>query len=71
VARFGERWPQGQPGGPADDELLQTYHWPGNIRELQNVIERSVILAEGGTLRIDRPCSVSVSCPKRLRTGTF
>ena len=34
-------------------ELLQAYHWPGNIRELQNVIERSVILAEGGTLHID------------------
>jgi formate hydrogenlyase transcriptional activator len=26
--------------------LLQSYSWPGNIRELQNVIERSVILAE-------------------------
>ncbi len=34
-------------------ELLQRYHWPGNIRELQNVIERSVILAQGGTLHID------------------
>ena len=34
-------------------ELLQSYHWPGNIRELQNVIERGVILAEGGILRID------------------
>ncbi len=27
-------------------ELLQSYFWPGNIRELQNVIERSVILCE-------------------------
>ena len=27
-------------------ELLQSYPWPGNIRELQNVIERSVILCE-------------------------
>jgi formate hydrogenlyase transcriptional activator len=27
-------------------ELLQLYPWPGNIRELQNVIERSVILCE-------------------------
>ncbi|HUE01724.1 MAG TPA: sigma 54-interacting transcriptional regulator [Bryobacteraceae bacterium] len=34
-------------------ELLQAYHWPGNIRELQNVIERGVILAESGTLRVD------------------
>jgi formate hydrogenlyase transcriptional activator len=34
-------------------ELLQAYSWPGNIRELQNVIERSVIVAEGGTLVVD------------------
>src|SRR5262245_54365494 len=34
-------------------ELLQAYHWPGNLRELQNVIERSVILCEGATLVVD------------------
>lgn len=28
-------------------DMLHTYHWPGNIRELENAIERSVILAEG------------------------
>jgi len=28
---------------------LLTYHWPGNIRELQNIIERGVILAPSGT----------------------
>ena len=27
-------------------ELLQSYPWPGNIRELQNVIERSVIVCD-------------------------
>jgi DNA-binding NtrC family response regulator len=27
-------------------KLLETYHWPGNIRELQNVVERAVILSE-------------------------
>ena len=32
---------------------LQKYDWPGNIRELENVIERGVILANGGTLCID------------------
>jgi two-component system, NtrC family, response regulator len=31
-------------------EALQHYHWPGNIRELKNVIERSVILEDGGQL---------------------
>jgi formate hydrogenlyase transcriptional activator len=33
---------------------LSVHHWPGNIRELENVIERAVILSHGGTLRIDR-----------------
>jgi formate hydrogenlyase transcriptional activator len=33
--------------------LLQSYDWPGNIRELQNVIERAVILADSDTLAID------------------
>jgi formate hydrogenlyase transcriptional activator len=34
-------------------ETLQAYDWPGNIRELQNVIERSVILAAGDVFSID------------------
>ncbi|MGA2600508.1 MAG: sigma 54-interacting transcriptional regulator [Bryobacteraceae bacterium] len=34
-------------------KLFQTYDWPGNIRELQNVIERSVILCGGETLSAD------------------
>jgi transcriptional regulator with GAF, ATPase, and Fis domain len=37
-------------------ELLQAYDWPGNIRELQNVIERSVILCDRETLSIDESC---------------
>ncbi len=32
--------------------LLQSYHWPGNIRELQNVIERAVILSPGTVLHV-------------------
>ena len=31
-------------------QLLKAYHWPGNIRELQNIIERSVIIAQNGAL---------------------
>jgi PAS domain S-box-containing protein len=32
---------------------IENYDWPGNIRELQNVIERAVILARGGDLRLN------------------
>ena len=34
-------------------ELLQSYAWPGNIRELQNVIERSVIVCDSENLSVD------------------
>ncbi len=34
-------------------ELFHSYEWPGNIRELQNVIERSVILSSGGVFSVD------------------
>jgi transcriptional regulator with PAS, ATPase and Fis domain len=34
-------------------DLLRSYSWPGNIRELQNVIERAVIVSEGGVLWVD------------------
>jgi formate hydrogenlyase transcriptional activator len=34
-------------------EQLKRYHWPGNIRELQNVVERAVILSDSDTLAVD------------------
>jgi transcriptional regulator with PAS, ATPase and Fis domain len=34
-------------------DLLRSYPWPGNIRELQNVIERSIILCETETFLVD------------------
>jgi transcriptional regulator with GAF, ATPase, and Fis domain len=35
-------------------DLLRSYHWPGNIRELQNVLDRSVIMCETETLSVDK-----------------
>jgi formate hydrogenlyase transcriptional activator len=44
-------------------DALCRYHWPGNIRELQNVIERAVILSTGTALAVDvadlKPTKVS------------
>jgi formate hydrogenlyase transcriptional activator len=34
-------------------EQFQAYDWPGNIRELQNVIERAVVLCESDTFSVD------------------
>jgi len=50
-------------------ELCQSYPWPGNIRELQNIIERSVILATGDTFRIDGSWLSSQEGPRRESSG--
>src|SRR6185295_4649134 len=47
-------------------ELFQSYAWPGNIRELQSVIERSVILCESEILSVD-PSWLSVASSKLSR----
>ena len=48
-------------------DLLQNYDWPGNIRELRNVIERSVILSPGRVLQIAVP-EMAKSIPSLGRT---
>jgi PAS domain S-box-containing protein len=41
--------------------LLESYSWPGNIRELQNVIERSVIVCESDPFTVD-PSWITLEC---------
>jgi transcriptional regulator with GAF, ATPase, and Fis domain len=45
-------------------DMLQTYDWPGNIRELQNVIERSVILNSADVFAVDESW-LSKQAPRR------
>ena len=62
---------------PATLSALTSYHWPGNIRELQNLIERAVILSNdgvlpnplpaGGTFAITAPAGTATPAPTTLK----
>src|ERR1700680_2932051 len=50
-------------------KLCQSYHWPGNIRELQNIIERSVILCTWDTFWVDEAWLSSQDAPRLESSG--
>jgi PAS domain S-box-containing protein len=50
-------------------EQCQSYAWPGNIRELQNIVERSVILSSGDTFSIEKAWLTAVQQPRQELAG--
>ena len=55
IDRFGRQLGKEFSGITSDTmEVLSRYEWPGNIRELQNVIERAVVLSPGPVLRLGK-----------------
>jgi DNA-binding NtrC family response regulator len=51
-------------------DLLQSYDWPGNIRELQNVIERSIILSSADVFSVDELWLSKKTSPRASRAET-
>src|SRR5262249_2111610 len=49
-------------------ELCASYGWPGNMRELQNIVERSVILCTGDTFRVEQAWLTAHGAPP-VRSG--
>jgi len=69
VSRFSKRIGKKIDGVSRESmENLMNYPWPGNIRELQNVIERAIILSVGPILRLDRGLMPVVSVTKDIET---
>lgn len=46
---------------------LQRYPWPGNIRELKNVIENAMIISDGRILKLKPPADLSLNLKKDLK----
>ena len=73
VAEFASKTNKATPGLEKEYlDALKNYHWPGNIRELKNVIERSVILEDSASLtRQGLPLELQLADPLSTTTNAF
>jgi formate hydrogenlyase transcriptional activator len=70
VSRFAKRFGKKVEGVSQETMArLMSYPWPGNIRELQNVMERAVVLSAGPTLRLDKDLVPVVASDGSLETA--
>jgi formate hydrogenlyase transcriptional activator len=70
VARFAKRFGKKVEGVSQETMAnLISYPWPGNIRELQNVMERAVVLSAGPILRLDKDLVLVVASEGNLETA--
>jgi formate hydrogenlyase transcriptional activator len=70
VSRFAKRFGKKVEGVSQETMAkLMSYPWPGNIRELQNVMERAVVLSASPTLRLDKDLVPVVSSEGSLETA--
>jgi formate hydrogenlyase transcriptional activator len=64
VKRYSQRMGKNVEAISSDDmKALESHAWPGNIRELQNLVERAVILTEGDVLKIP-PLPFGIAAPR-------
>ncbi|MBL7844301.1 MAG: sigma 54-interacting transcriptional regulator [Cyclobacteriaceae bacterium] len=69
IIKFGKRINKKiQPLTDQQMKILKSYSWPGNIRELQNIIERSVILAQNGILDLNTTLGIAKQSEETITT---
>jgi len=71
LSRYGQAFGKEITGADPDVlEVLQNYPYPGNVRELENIVERAVALADEGTIRLkDLPSDLQRLSVKSIEGG--
>jgi len=64
VHEFGQRMKKTVTVSPEAMAVLQSYHWPGNVREMENVLERAMHIVDGSRLGVEH-------LPDELRAATI